>query len=714
MLAKSLTGGPAGYTGPFSINYSCTKTGEPTLADTVSVASGSQSSPIQVPTGYSCTVSEPNLPNANSTPPAPTGYSFGNPTFSPSATVPITTEGATVTVTTVNTMTRDTGNLKILKDLKNDEGAPVPATFSINYVCTFDGQETANSTATISPGDPGATVQGIPTGSECTITEVTPKDIPGYTWGAVTYSPRTTVVETKGATYTVQANNVITKNRGTFTIEKALTNDDGAPVPSSFTVNYNCGFDTDGKTALTGQKSIAPGSPATVSGIPTGNSCSVTEVAPAPIAGYTWASPITYTPSSIEIGEGEGPFAITVGNAITKNRGTFTIEKALTNDDGAPVPSSFTVNYNCGFDTDGKTALTGQKSIAPGSPATVSGIPTGNSCSVTEVAPAPIAGYTWASPITYTPSSIEIGEGKGPFAITVGNTITKDRGSLTVTKVLTGSVPEGFASTFDIDYDCGVDTDRETAISGTLTLAGGKSETVSGIPTGNTCTITESGLPTLPQYYSWVQSPSYGNNQESTPANVVEIVTAPTAAVTVTNTVSYNPPPPPPPPPGWGGLSISKVVTGGPAGYVGPFDIQYSCTSGGPSGTASVTAGVPFVINNIPNGSVCTVSENTLPQAPTGYFWSSQSDTGGTVTISTGRTSSVTVTNGLSPIPVAQAVISPQPATVAVPAKATLPAAVPAGGGAMAQRNDALVGAVLLLFIGLVGAGTAATRRRLL
>ena len=155
---------------------------------------------------------------------------------------------------------------------------------------------------------------------------------------------------------------------------------DNAPVPADFTVNYDCGVDTDGETALTGEKSIAPGSPATVSGIPTGNTCSVTEVAPDPIPGYTWQQPITYTPASIEIEDETGEFLITVGNTITKDRGTFTIAKSLTNDDNAPVPADFTVNYDCGVDTDGETALTGEKSIAPGSPATVSGIPTGNTC----------------------------------------------------------------------------------------------------------------------------------------------------------------------------------------------------------------------------------------------------------------------------------------------------------------------------------------------
>jgi hypothetical protein len=186
-------------------------------------------------------------------------------------------------------------------------------------------------------------------------------------------------------------------------------------------------------------------------------------------------------------------------------------------------------------------------------------------------------------------------------------------------------------------------------------------------------------------------------------------------------------------PPGPGSLSISKTVTGGPAGYVGPFDIQYSCTNGGPSGTASVTAGVAFVIPSIPNGSVCTVSEKTLPLAPAGYLWSSQSDTGGVVTISTGKTASVEVTNGLTPIPPAPAVIvpvavpapavikAPKPAkvtggvaVVAVPAKATLPTSVPAGGGYDGPRKDVPLGALVLLMIGLVGAVGAATRKRML
>ena len=61
-----------------------------------------------IPTGTQCTVSE-TLPNP------PTGWSFGTPTYDPSATVTIATKDQVVTVTVQNTLTRDTGSLAVTK-----------------------------------------------------------------------------------------------------------------------------------------------------------------------------------------------------------------------------------------------------------------------------------------------------------------------------------------------------------------------------------------------------------------------------------------------------------------------------------------------------------------------------------------------------------------------------------------------------------------------
>ena len=90
-LSKVLTGGPAGYAGPFTINYDC----DAAHMGDVSVNAGSSQTINGIPTGTQCTIRE--------TPPtAPTGYTFGTPTFSPSATVTIATKDPTVEVTTNN------------------------------------------------------------------------------------------------------------------------------------------------------------------------------------------------------------------------------------------------------------------------------------------------------------------------------------------------------------------------------------------------------------------------------------------------------------------------------------------------------------------------------------------------------------------------------------------------------------------------------------
>jgi hypothetical protein len=123
---------------------------------------------------------------------------------------------------------------------------------------------------------------------------------------------------------------------------------------------------------------------------------------------------------------------LTVGNSITRNRGTLTIAKTLSNPDGASVPSSYTINYNCG------TGYTGSRSVAAGGTATVTGIPTGNSCSVSEAALTPIAGYAWAAP-TYSPASIVITNTTSTFTLTVANSIRRD--STAPACALTATIP---------------------------------------------------------------------------------------------------------------------------------------------------------------------------------------------------------------------------------------------------------------------------------
>src|SRR5205085_232783 len=147
-----------------------------------SVSAGATSSAITgIPTGTQCTISE-------TLPAAPTGYTFGAPSYSPSATVTITNKDQTVNVQTTNTLTRDTGSLKLSKSLTGGpDGYTGP--FSVHYACdqAHPGDVSVNAGSF-------QTVSGIPTGTQCTVSEPSlPSPPAGYTFGTPTFSPSATV-----------------------------------------------------------------------------------------------------------------------------------------------------------------------------------------------------------------------------------------------------------------------------------------------------------------------------------------------------------------------------------------------------------------------------------------------------------------------------------------------------------------------------------------
>jgi len=216
----------------------------------------------------------------------------------------------------------------------------------------------------------------------------------------------------------------------------------------------------------------------------------------------------------------------------------------VSNPDGAVLPASFEVGYNCG---DG---FKGTKLISEALSSTVTGIPTGNTCTVTETAPAGITGFTWGA-ATYTPASQVMTT--GGKTITVGNSITRDRGDLVIAKTLLAG-GSGYSAAFTIDYSC---TFQELPVKvGTVTIASGQSATVGGIPTGSICTVTET-LPSAVTGYTWsvpviAGSPTLG------------ITTDGTRTVAVTNQLTAIPTPPAP------GPGPAAAVAVPPVGVVPP------------------------------------------------------------------------------------------------------------------------------------------------
>src|SRR5206468_2572024 len=149
-----------------------------------------------------------------------------------------------------------------------------------------------------------------------------------------------------------------------------VSNPDGATLPASFKVNYDCGG------IYTGQVSVASGSPATVSAIPTGSSCKITDRKSNPINSSHDHTANDNPSDTVVITAHTISYTYTVPTSIY----TLSLHDALpisvSNPDGATLPASFKVNYDCGG------IYTGQVSVASGSPATVSAIPTGSSCKI--------------------------------------------------------------------------------------------------------------------------------------------------------------------------------------------------------------------------------------------------------------------------------------------------------------------------------------------
>ena len=114
--------------------------------------------------------------------------------------------GANVVCTIINT--RDLGSLKIVKWF-DPKTSGYNEEFNIDYKCGDDPKQTVQI-----KGGESKTIDGIPTGTECTVSEVKPTDPPaGWSFSQPTFAPANgkVTVEEKGQTVTVTVTNEIIK-----------------------------------------------------------------------------------------------------------------------------------------------------------------------------------------------------------------------------------------------------------------------------------------------------------------------------------------------------------------------------------------------------------------------------------------------------------------------------------------------------------------------
>lgn len=530
-----------------------------------------------IPTGTQCTISEPTVPagwELKSITPDVVTVSLGEP------------QGVTATITNK----RVQGSVVVKKKIDGDV-AGASTDFAALLDCTGTSYD---RTVTLSQANSWTvTVTSIPVGVQCRVTEpVVPQ---GWELESITPAGQFTV----GSEGPVVVEILNDREDGDITIVKEV---EGAVAGASteFSVRLDCAGSAYDQTVVLTEKN---GWSVTVEDIPTLVACAVSE--PTVPAGWTLKS---ISPSGTFYAVHDEVVTVSVTNK--RQVGSVKIVKAL---DGDPAGAStdFTVTLDCeGTTYDETVSLAKANSWA----ATFDGIPTLVTCRVTE--PTVPTGWTLQS---ITPA--------GDFSVAAGETVTvtvtneRVKGAVVVHKTVVGDVA-GASTDFTVVLDCD-DTAYDRTLA--LTQANAWTVTVTEIPTGVTCQVTE---PTVPAGWSLTSV---------TPAEPFVVGAEQAVAVDVVNTRHV------------GSVEVRKVVTGDVAGASTDFSVLLDCDGTTYDKTVTLNAANSWTVRvgNIPTLVECQVSEPTVPAgwaltsiSPSGKF-TVQQTTIAAVTVTNTRTTGV-------------------------------------------------------------------------
>ena len=268
---------------------------------------------------------------------------------------------------------------------------------------------------------------------------------------------------------------------GDITISKVVSGDTAGYDPATtFGITLDCAEDAFDQTL-----ELAGSETATVTALPVGTTCSVSETfVPPPLPGFTYGPPVI-TPSSFTVDAEGQAIAVTVDNPISRQSGGLTIRKRVEGIDGYVPRSVFDFTLDCDDDAFDRTFSLANEEVF-----TVEGVPVGTVCDITEIAlPDPALGFVWGPPFSAT---VTITDGTQPLEVAAVNvSIAAQSLVLEVLKVVSGD-QSGVApgATFGITVDCSAD-ELDTVFD----LAAGEVGRVVGIPLNTSCTVTETRVP---------------------------------------------------------------------------------------------------------------------------------------------------------------------------------------------------------------------------
>ena len=406
----------------YSFNYVCTKDGAEVAKGELKVNGDNTVKSPDIPVGASCTVTEDETSARGAVDNAVLDVKVSGPA--------VITENTTTPVTVTNKYTRATSSFTVKKKV---EGLPDPGSkeFSFRYECVYGEDIKAGEIKVKGNGE--TTVEGVPAGSECTVTEnVDAAKQDGYT---LVMDNAEQKFDQGTQPTTVLFTNVYTKDTGSLSVTKSLKDPDGVAAGKKFNFAYACEH-KDPAQRKEGTFQLGAGESTTIDDIAAGSTCTITEK-DADVKGADLA---TSGLDSVVIVKGK-THEVTATNDYSAWRGTVELSKALAGsgkDLAAVKDKKFNVSYVCTLGTDKKEVKKGTVEVIAGTPAKIDDVRYGATCEFTEdTANAEVPGAMFDKNSSVTSATATV-SGEGTTATANLVNVYNVKGKVTLTKAVEG------------------------------------------------------------------------------------------------------------------------------------------------------------------------------------------------------------------------------------------------------------------------------------
>lgn len=645
-ITKSLKGGASTQfgTGPFTFLVSCTYPGVTApYSKTVTQNTAGTTNVTNIMAGSTCSISESNFASTG----ADAEVILNNSNVAFDGTGITVVGGATRTTTFQNWYL--TGAVTVTKSVTGPGAAYGTGPFTVHLECTRGGSPitiTGGADRSLVGGG-SATYTKLPSGASCTLTET------GKGGAGATVITNGTATDLAGAyTFTVAVNSssltddqaqpaltvTNTFELASLVVSKAVQSDavheDGSAVTyGSYPMQVSCTFESravraTGFTADVMTFDLADGGSRTLSGLPAGAVCVVTETnvhgaartSISTVSGGGTAVSATGTSASVTLVPAASNSA-TVHNEY--DSGAIVLGKTVTGDAREQYgTATFPVTVECVL-VDGassQTVWTGTYEFVDGSePVTLSPIAAGAECEITEQDAGGATSTTVTAGTTTTPGTTASATVPAGQSLPVTVTNTFDYASLAVSKTVSSDAvdqngdPVYPGGSFAVEVVC--EFLGETVIASgydsspmQFSLGHGEVETLQGLAAGASCDVTETDTVEANSTTIKTTTGAGSATVDATTATIGYLTSGANSAA-ITNRYGVT------------SFTVEKVLEGGATQFgVGPFDIHVVCTAPGGVVAYDETVSLPnegdwfTTIEDIPNGSTCTTDESNFDE----------------------------------------------------------------------------------------------------